>query len=96
MVGCSKALVYSSSNSEVSLFIMVCHNCTKEFAKGFLLGQHSIFVSLTSLEQNFLECSLFFKKFHLLAIQVSHFLVNTLNSILNCLSLLVLSIELEI
>lgn len=42
MAGYSEAIVRSSSNLEVSLFVMVCHNCAMEFAQEFVFGQHTI------------------------------------------------------
>lgn len=52
MAGYSEAMVKSSSNLEVSLFVMVCHNCAMEFAQEFVFGQHIIHFFLTFLEYN--------------------------------------------
>ncbi len=50
MAGYSEAIVKSSSNFEVSLFVTVCHNCALEFSQEFVFGQHSLLFDLSEID----------------------------------------------
>lgn len=50
MAGYSEAMVRSSSIPEVSLFVMICHNCAMAFAHEFVFGQHSLLFDLSEID----------------------------------------------
>lgn len=50
MAGYSEAMVKSSSSLEVSLFVLICHNCAIEFAHEFVFGQHSLLFDLSEID----------------------------------------------